>query len=43
MVFGSTVGQRNGVRAEELAFFDGFYASLLGAGAPVVSSGAGRP
>jgi para-nitrobenzyl esterase len=46
LVFGETVATRSGVRAAELAFFDGFYAALLGGASetsdsPAVSSGAG--
>jgi para-nitrobenzyl esterase len=48
MVIGDAVAMHSGVRAAELAFFDDFYAALLGgeastAGPRAVSSGAGRP
>jgi para-nitrobenzyl esterase len=47
MVFGDTVAMESGVRKAELAFFDEFYACLLGDDASgagsAVSSGAGRP
>jgi para-nitrobenzyl esterase len=47
MVFGDTAAMASGVRKAELAFFDEFYAGLLGDDASgagsAVSSGAGRP